>query len=157
MASALLLTGCFHIPGTPQATPPTGAEPTGKKTEGSAKPTQINVTAPAVTGTEKEPVKSDKKESPSVKPAAQVFDIESGNLFFKPSTITVKVNQPVTLNFSNAGFHTFTIDELGVDVNLRGKPTASATFTPAKTGTFSFYCAIPGHAVGGMKGTIVVQ
>jgi len=87
---------------------------------------------------------------------ALTFSMESGNFLYKPSTFKAKVNQPVTINFTNSGFHTFTIDELGVNQTITGS-TGSVTFTPTKKGTFEFYCAIGNHKAMGMKGTLTVE
>ncbi|WRQ72928.1 MAG: cupredoxin domain-containing protein [Methanosarcinales archaeon Met12] len=75
---------------------------------------------------------------------APVKEIEmaSGNFFFNPNSITVKKGESVRISFTNVGIHTFTIDELGVDVPLRGSSPV-VEFVPTKTGTFQFYCAIP--------------
>lgn len=93
-------------------------------------------------------------QPPAAKKIQEIF-VETGNLYFKPATITVKVNQPVRVNITNKGGHTFTIKEFGVDVSLNG-PSASATFTPTKTGTFPITCEIPGHKEAGMKGALIV-
>jgi uncharacterized cupredoxin-like copper-binding protein len=37
-----------------------------------------------------------------------------------------------------------------------GKP-ALALFTPTTTGTYSFYCGVPGHREAGMVGTLIVE
>lgn len=92
---------------------------------------------------------------PAVKLEAQIISIEAGNVFFKPKSLTVKINQPVTVNFTNKGSHTFTIDELGVNSPLR-QTSGSFTFTPTKTGTFTYYCSVPGHRAAGQFGTITV-
>lgn len=93
--------------------------------------------------------------APAAKTETQVIALESGNLYFKPATITVKENQPVRITIANKGGHTFTIKEFGVDVLLNG-PSASAIFTPTKTGTFPITCEIPGHKEAGMKGALIV-
>lgn len=84
-----------------------------------------------------------------------VVAMQAGNLFFSPKTLTAVVNEEVVLNVGVTGRHTFTIDALGVDVRLnQGK--ASVRFTPNQTGTFEYYCAIPGHRERGMLGTLRV-
>ncbi|MBI5135456.1 cupredoxin domain-containing protein [Candidatus Uhrbacteria bacterium] len=88
--------------------------------------------------------------------ATLTLSMDSGNFFYKPDNFKAKVNQPVTVNFINSGFHTFTIDALGVNQTITGT-TGSVTFTPTKKGTFEFYCAIGNHKAMGMKGTLVVE
>lgn len=52
-------------------------------------------------------------------------------------------------------FHTFTIDDLGIDVEVDGGTTQTLTFTFDKTATFDLIC-IPHQALE-MVGTITVQ
>jgi len=89
-------------------------------------------------------------------PSVGEVSMVSGNLFFNPKTLTLAKNQPVKITFQNTGSHTFTIDELGVNIPLRGN-TAVVEFTPTKSGSFEYYCAIPGHREGGMFGSVVVE
>ncbi|TMW73916.1 plastocyanin/azurin family copper-binding protein [Alteribacter natronophilus] len=35
--------------------------------------------------------------------------------------------------------------------------TSSIIFTPLKTGTYEFFCTIPGHKEAGMRGTLIVN
>ncbi|PJC37075.1 hypothetical protein CO046_02365 [Candidatus Peregrinibacteria bacterium CG_4_9_14_0_2_um_filter_53_11] len=125
------------------------------KTEApAAESSKTEADAPAKTETKTEVEVEVEAEASA--PVGQTVAMVSGNLFFRPNAVTAKVNQPLTITFTNTGFHTFTIDALGVDVDLRNKPTGSVTFTPTKTGSFEFYCAIPGHRAAGMVGTLTV-
>ncbi len=89
-------------------------------------------------------------------PAGQEFRMVSGNFFFKPQKMTLARGKSVKITFQNTGIHTFTVDELGVDIPLRGS-TAVAEFTPSKAGTFVYYCKIPGHRERGMTGSLSVE
>ncbi len=91
----------------------------------------------------------------SVSTEVKNIDIVSGNLFFSPNRLKLIKGQNVKINFKNKGIHTFTIDELGVNVMLTGN-TGSVEFTPNKSGKFEYYCAIPGHREGGMVGDLEV-
>jgi plastocyanin len=53
-------------------------------------------------------------------------------------------------------WHTFTIDKLDVDVRVPVSAKRRATFI-APPGTYTYYCAIPGHQAIGMEGTLVVS
>lgn len=83
--------------------------------------------------------------------------IASSSFSFSPKEIRAKVNQPLTVHVSAQGRHTFTIDELGVNAETPDGQTTPVTFTPDKKGTFTFYCAIPGHKENGQTGTITVE
>lgn len=81
----------------------------------------------------------------------------SGNFFFDPPKLTLTKGRPVKITFQNTGVHTFTVDELGVDIPLRGS-TVVAEFTSSKAGTFAYYyCKIPGHRERGMLGSLMVR
>ncbi len=89
---------------------------------------------------------------------AVTFEMKSGGFYFKPNSLKVKLGQLVTINIDTAGgMHTFTIDELGVNVNTPGGQVTTVTFTPTKKGTFEFYCAMAGHRAKGQVGTLIVE
>ncbi len=74
---------------------------------------------------------------------------------FNPSTITVAKGETVKLTVtSTSGSHTFTIDELGINIAVGSGQTVTKEFTVEEAGTFSFYCAVPGHRDAGMEGTL---
>jgi plastocyanin len=61
----------------------------------------------------------------------------------------------VSLANDDLFWHTFTIDELGVNLAVPVGAKLSTTFG-APPGEYHFYCAIPGHPEAGMKGILVV-
>lgn len=63
----------------------------------------------------------------------------------------------VTLNLSNRDlwWHTFTIDELGVDLKVPMGAEREVTFS-APAGTYKYYCSIPGHDAI-MHGTLSIK
>lgn len=65
---------------------------------------------------------------------------------------------PVSVRVKNTDlfWHTFTIDELDVDLRIPVKATRRITFD-ALPGRYEYYCAIPGHDAAGMNGTLVVN
>ena len=80
----------------------------------------------------------------------------SGEYRFDPSELTFKVGQEVTFAlFAQTEFHTFTVDELGIDVSIDAGTTELFTFEFAKAGTYKLIC-IP-HETLGMTGQIVVE
>ena len=78
------------------------------------------------------------------------------NTAYSTTTITAHSGQ-VTLYVTNEDlfWHTVTIDRLGVELALPVGSHRRITFT-APSGTYVFYCRIPGHRQGGMQGTIKV-
>jgi len=85
-----------------------------------------------------------------------IVEVESRSFEFTPDVIRAKVGKPIRINVNSVGKHTFTIDELNVNVEtLPGQNTVE--FTPDKEGTFQFYCAVPGHREAGQFGTFIVE
>lgn len=65
----------------------------------------------------------------------------------------------LTLVNGDGALHNFYIDELGVrsaDVAGQGNRT-EVTFVAEQSGTFAYYCAIPGHRQAGMEGKLIVE
>ena len=80
----------------------------------------------------------------------------SGEYKFVPSDFTFSVGETVT--FSMVGeteFHTFTVDDLGIDEAVDGGATVTFTVTFDKAGTFTLIC-LPHEALG-MVGTVTVS
>lgn len=74
---------------------------------------------------------------------------------YRPEQVTVPAETDVTLTIANVGTgeHTFTIDEL--DVNIAIPPGESETFTiSVPAGDYVFYCQQPGHRAAGMEGVL---
>ena len=76
---------------------------------------------------------------------------------FTPDTIQARTGEPVSIDITATGQHTFTVDELGVNIVLPHGETTRVEFTPDKPGTYEFYCAIPGHRGAGQVGTLTVE
>ena len=73
------------------------------------------------------------------------------------STKINATSRQVTLYVTNDDlfWHTVTIDQLGVELPLPVGSHRRITFT-APSGTYTFYCRIPGHRQAGMVGTITI-
>lgn len=79
---------------------------------------------------------------------------------FNPPTLTVDKGEKMKVIFKNIGStgHNFVIDELGVSTGtVSPGSTETVEFTASKTGTFDFYCSLPGHRSAGMEGQITVS
>ena len=98
-------------------------------------------------------------EGTSTATAEKTFNITGGNFYFAPNKITVNKGDKVTFVMTNAGGkHNLVIDELGVKIpTIQTAQTETATFTATKSGSFIYYCAIPGHREKGMWGTLTVN
>ena len=79
----------------------------------------------------------------------------SGVYQFVPSELNFQVGDTVTFEITaETEFHTFTVDDLGIDVSLEAGETVTHTYTFDKAGVFKLLC-IP-HETFGMTGTITV-
>lgn len=80
-----------------------------------------------------------------------------GEMYFDPAEITVPAGE-VTFVVTNDGavVHDFVIEELGVNIVLNPGETGEATVT-VEPGTYEIICTLPGHAVAGMVGTLIVE
>jgi uncharacterized cupredoxin-like copper-binding protein len=90
--------------------------------------------------------------------AAPGLTLEAVDIAFKPTELTVKADTPTTLTITNTGAaeHDFSIDELGIAVNLPAGATETVEIN-APAGTYQYYCNIPGHKEAGMVGTLTSQ
>lgn len=80
----------------------------------------------------------------------------SGEYKFGPSDFTFSVGETVTFELtSETEFHTFTLDDFGIDESVEAGETVSCTVSFDDTGIFPLIC-IP-HELDGMLGTIVIQ
>ena len=80
----------------------------------------------------------------------------SGEFRFGPSELTFVVGETVTFVLTAENdFHTFTVDDLGIDVSIDGGTSVTVTCTFDKPGTFPLIC-IP-HQSLGMTGTVTVR
>ena len=75
---------------------------------------------------------------------------------FDPSELTFAVGQAVNFTLTaRTEFHTFTLDDLEIDVQVDGGTTETLSFTFERAGTFKLVCTV--HELEGMLGTITVQ
>jgi heme/copper-type cytochrome/quinol oxidase subunit 2 len=90
--------------------------------------------------------------------AGAPLSMNAADFAFRPNTLTVKVGTPVHINVQNTSSeaHNFDLPAFGVNVNLPPGTTTAVTFTPTQTGTYYFWCNLPGHPQAGMVGKITV-
>ena len=85
----------------------------------------------------------------------QVVDLSWGKFSYKPDVITVAAGKPVRivadLERLQGCFRSFVIRDLGISTSFSSSRNF-IEFTPTKTGTFAFSCAM-----GMGKGTLIVQ
>jgi plastocyanin len=91
-------------------------------------------------------------------PATGGQTITMVDIAFQPKTLTIPANTDVMITLNNTGVtkHNFSIDQLGISVDVEPGQTGSVTIN-APAGTYQFYCNVPGHKEAGMVGTLTVQ
>jgi len=90
--------------------------------------------------------------------ASEAVVVESYDIYFEPDELTIPADTDVTVRLPNEGVtpHNFSIDELGIDVDIAPGATEE-TVINAPRGEYEFYCNVPGHKEAGMDGTLAVQ
>ena len=91
-------------------------------------------------------------------PAGQVVTVvQTENPYvFQPDAYNFELGTTYTLAFEAPGeFHTFTVDELGINIFVNANESVQQDITPSKAGSFKLYC-VP-HESLGMVGTVTVS
>ncbi len=95
--------------------------------------------------------------TPAATPATLQVKVEMGNFAFAPSTIVVPQGRAVELILhSNEGEHSFTSDELHIDVSVDTSGDAKKTIRVDVPGNYVFYSKLPADKTRGMIGNLVV-
>lgn len=107
-------------------------------------------------------------------PARQTFTIQALDSFaFDPAEISVPSGAPVDITLENAGGleHNFVLVSDGTDPltvteddalrgikteTIAGGGSSSISFVAPEAGSYQYVCVVPGHAAGGMVGTLTV-
>jgi uncharacterized cupredoxin-like copper-binding protein/mono/diheme cytochrome c family protein len=90
--------------------------------------------------------------------AATAQNVTAFDIYFEPKEITIPANTDVSFTLPNDGAaaHNFSIDELGIDIDMPPGSTEE-TVINAPPGTYEYYCNVPGHKEAGMVSTLVVE
>lgn len=85
----------------------------------------------------------------------------SGTEFnFNPASISVKAGERVKITFKNNGRvpHNLVIEGLNMETKtINGGQTDAVEFTAPSSGTYVFFCSIPGHRASGLEGSLKVE
>lgn len=89
--------------------------------------------------------------------SSKAIVVSATNARFSATTITAD-HGTVTVDFTNNDlfWHTFTVPALGVDIRTPVKGHSQVSFN-APSGSYEFFCAIPGHKSIGMRGTLIIN
>jgi plastocyanin len=129
----------------------------------AASPTEVvppPVTSPEASPTEAASPGASPEASPmgSPSPASNAASISLLDIRFDPNALTIPADTDVAVTLTNDGVapHNFSIDELGIDIDVDPGDQAVALIN-APAGEYKFYCNVPGHEAAGMVGTLTVQ
>lgn len=77
---------------------------------------------------------------------------------FQPNQIEAAKEKATRLDLTSSDVsHTFTVDDLGINISIPAGKSVSQDITAARSGAFAFYCAVPGHRQAGMEGKLTVK
>jgi len=62
----------------------------------------------------------------------------------------------ITITNNGAAQHDFVIDELGIQTKMLNPGESETVTINAPAGSYTYYCAVPGHRQAGMEGTLTV-
>ncbi len=81
-----------------------------------------------------------------------------GKLAFDKSTLTAKAGK-VTIALKNPAplSHNIAIDGVSAQGDVIGQGGTSKVTADLKPGTYTYFCAVPGHRQAGMEGTLTVN
>jgi cytochrome c oxidase subunit 2 len=97
-------------------------------------------------------------ENAPVEAGARKITVDARNYEFDPGTIDVAAGEDVEIVLhSEDQRHDLTLEGKGLVVDVAGGKTASGGLRVARPGSYTFYCAIPGHRAAGMVGTLEVS
>ena len=93
----------------------------------------------------------------AVSPGTILYTTEK--MQFGQDVMQVQAGEPITLELDNKDMygHSFDVDELDWHVQMPANDQVSAEFTAVPPGTYTIYCAVPGHREAGMVATLIVE
>ncbi|HET9301820.1 MAG TPA: cupredoxin domain-containing protein, partial [Propionibacteriaceae bacterium] len=112
---------------------------------------------PAGATTETTPGAGGEEQAAAGGGAGEAVTVESYDIYFEPDQLSIPADTAVPVSLPNVGvtLHNFSIDELGISVDIAPGATEE-TVINAPAGTYEFYCNVPGHKQAGMVGTLTV-
>ena len=89
--------------------------------------------------------------------SVNAIEVELNDDYFNPKDITIPNGKTTTLILKNKGKkkHTFTVEKLGIDTEVRSGKEKTITVKPTETGTYDLICRY--HFQEGMVGKVIVK
>ena len=97
--------------------------------------------------------------APATAVAAATASVNMVDIAFDPKALTIPANTDVAITATNTGvaIHTFNIEGTNFATGDVGPGDASTLIVNLPAGTYTYFCAIPGHREAGMVGVLTVQ
>jgi plastocyanin len=97
------------------------------------------------------------KSNVEIKPMEKSAEVVLNDDFFNPKEITIPNGTTTTLVLKNKGVkdHTFTVKELGIDVEVKPGEEKTISVEPKQPGTYELICRL--HYQQGMVGKVIVK
>jgi len=96
-------------------------------------------------------------DAPVVEGAREI-KVKAGRFRYKPKTITIATGEDVTIAMKSTDlFHDFVVKGIGHVVGAERKKTGKGGLRIDESGTYKYWCSVPGHKAAGMKGKIIVE
>jgi plastocyanin len=91
------------------------------------------------------------------KETEEAIEVKMNDDFFNPKEITIHNGKTTPLILKNEGKkeHTFTVEKLGIDVEVQPGKEKTITVTPNMPGTYELICRY--HLQEGMVGKVIVK
>lgn len=91
--------------------------------------------------------------------AAEVIEVELGDLYIEPATLSAPAGVPLAFEVTNAGAteHNFAIENGPATDMIPPGETETLQVPSLEAGEHTFICEVAGHAGGGMKGVLTVS
>ena len=89
----------------------------------------------------------------------KTINVTGTEFAYSPSSLDLQAGETVRLNFENAGNlpHDLVIEGTNIRTEIINRGTTSIEFTAPATGTYTYYCSVPGHREQGMFGDLTTQ
>jgi plastocyanin len=93
-------------------------------------------------------------ESGATTPSPQVIDMTASDFSFSPDALSSEVGAPIEVSLKNTGqaAHTFTIDELDIDVEVAPGDETTVRVLASEAAELEYYCRF--HRASGMTGSL---
>lgn len=90
--------------------------------------------------------------------AEESISLVTKEFLFEPDAVTASAGSTEIIVDNSGGMveHDFTLEELGIEIYAAPGDTASDV-VELESGTYDYFCSIPGHREAGMEGTLTVS